>query len=338
MIIVMESTATKDDIQAVVDKIKGMGLDVHLSSGKERTIIGVIGDEAEVRTKPLSIYKGVEKVMAILQPFKLVSTEFKKERSIIDVDGVRFGGNLIPIIAGPCSVETEEGLLDVAYKVKAAGASLIRGGAFKPRTSPYSFQGLGEEGLKILKRVKQKTGLRVVTELMDTRDLEMMLPYADMLQIGTRNMQNFNLLKEVGKVNKPILLKRGMSATIKEFLMSAEYILSQGNHNVILCERGIRTFSDVTRNTADISAIPVVHSLSHLPIIFDPSHAVGIWKYISPISLAAIAAGADGLIIEVHSNPKEAISDGEQSLKPETFKSLMRDIKPIARALGRTLE
>jgi len=276
--------------------------------------------------------------MPILKPYKLVSRDFKKEDSIIDLGGgVKIGGKEIIVTAGPCSVEKEGLLIDIAKKVKASGAKILRGGAFKPRTSPYSFQGLGEEGLKILKKAKDETGLLIITELMDIRNLKLVEKYTDIIQIGARNMQNFDLLKEVGRSKKPVLLKRGMSNTIMEFLMSAEYILSEGNFKVILCERGIRTFEDTTRFTLDISAVPVVKSLSHLPCIVDPSHATGKWGLVEPCSKAAIAAGSDGLIIEVHPNPEEAFSDGAQSLYPEKFDKLMRGAREVAKAVGRTI-
>ena len=276
--------------------------------------------------------------MPILQPFKLVSREFKKEDTIIEFEnGVKIGGKKIHVMAGPCAIESKELLIQIAEDVKAAGASFIRGGAFKPRTSPYTFQGLGEEGLKYLSDAKNKTGLLVITEVMDPRDIELILPYTDIIQIGTRNMQNFRLLTEVGGYDKPVLLKRGLAATIKEFLMSAEYIMAKGNTKVMLCERGIRTFETYTRNTLDLSAIPVIKKLSHLPVIVDPSHAVGKWDLVAPMAKAAVAAGADGLIIEVHPNPEEAFSDGEQSLKPKAFKELMKELKVIAKAVGREL-
>ncbi|OGW51312.1 MAG: 3-deoxy-7-phosphoheptulonate synthase [Nitrospirae bacterium RBG_19FT_COMBO_42_15] len=338
MIIVLKPDATEEQINHIVEKLKGFGLQIHMSKGEERTIIGAIGDERVLANKPLEIFPGVEKVMPILQPFKLVSREFKKEDTIIEFEnGVKIGGKRIHVMAGPCAVESKELLIQIAEDVKASGASFIRGGAFKPRTSPYTFQGLGEEGLKYLSEAKKKTGLLVITEVMDPRDIELILPYTDIIQIGTRNMQNFRLLTEVGGYDKPVLLKRGLSATIKEFLMSAEYIMAKGNTKVMLCERGIRTFETYTRNTLDISAIPVIKKLSHLPVIVDPSHGVGKWDLVAPMAKAAVAAGADGLIIEVHPNPEEAFSDGEQSLKPKAFKELMKDLKVIAKAVGREL-
>ena len=337
MIIVLRPDATKKQIDHIIEKVKKLGLKPMVSSGVERTIIGVIGEEDILRVQPLEAFPGVEKVMPILKPYKLVSREFKSEDSVINVDGVKIGGKKLIVMAGPCSVENFEMLLDIGKKVKKAGASILRGGAFKPRSSPYSFQGLGEEGLKFLKDVKKETGLKVITEVMDTRDVWMVEKYADILQVGARNMQNFNLLKEVGLSKKPVLLKRGMSATVKEFLMSAEYVLSAGNFNCILCERGIRTFEDATRFTLDLNAVPLIKQLSHLPVIVDPSHGTGKWDLVSPMAKAAIAAGADGLIIEVHSNPEEAYSDGEQSLLPYRFDSMMKELKAVAKAVNREI-
>ena len=338
MIIVLRPDATKKQLDHLVARIKKLGLKSWVSKGVERTIVGVIGEEDIIRTQPLEVFPGVEKVLSILKPYKLASRDFKKEDSVVDIgSGLKVGGEKVIVMAGPCSIESEELLIDIAKKVKKSGATILRGGAFKPRTSPYSFQGLGLRGLKFLAQAKKETGLKIVTELMDVRDLELLLKYTDIIQIGARNMQNFNLLKEVGKTKKPVLLKRGMSSTVKEFLMSAEYILSEGNFNVILCERGIRTFEDATRFTMDVSAIPLIKSLSHLPIIADPSHATGKWGLVSPVAKAAVAAGADGLIIEVHPNPEEALSDGEQSLLPETFDKLMKELKKVAEAVGRTI-
>ena len=338
MIIVFKKDATEDQIQHVIDRIHNLGLKTMVSKGTERTIIGVIGPEEVARLQPFEVFKGVEKVMPVLSPYKLVSKEFKEEDSLIKInDKVVFGGEKIVVIAGPCSVESEKQLFEVAKRVKDAGASVLRGGAFKPRTSPYSFQGLGEDGLKMLKEASLRFNLPTVSEVMDSRDIPLVAKYVDILQIGARNMQNFNLLKEVGQTQKPVILKRGLSATIKELLMSAEYILSGGNFNVILCERGIRTFEDYTRNTLDLSAVPVVKNLSHLPIIVDPSHATGRWNLVSPLSKASIASGADGLLIEVHPNPEEALSDGPQQLKPEKFESLMRELRKLAKDLGKSL-
>jgi 3-deoxy-7-phosphoheptulonate synthase len=337
MIIVLKRGATEEQINHILEKIESLGLKHMVSQGVERTIIGVIGEEDILRVQPLEVYPGVEKVMPILAPYKLVSREFKQENSTIDVKGVKIGGEKIVVMAGPCSVENQQLLLKIAKDVKRAGAAILRGGAFKPRTSPYSFQGLGEEGLKYLANAREETGLKIVTELMDTKDLALVEKYADIIQIGARNMQNFNLLKEVGRSKKPILLKRGISSTIKELLMSAEYILSGGNFNVILCERGIRTFEDSTRFTLDISAIPVIKSLSHLPVVVDPSHATGKWGLVSAVAKAAVAAGCDGLLIEVHPRPEEALSDGAQSLLPEKFTELMEELAKIAQAVGRKL-
>jgi 3-deoxy-7-phosphoheptulonate synthase len=338
MIIVLRPDATKKQLDHLVVKIKKMGLKPWISKGVERTIVGVIGEEDIIRAKPLEVFPGVEKVLSILKPYKLASRDFRKESSVIDIGGgVTVGGNKIVVMAGPCSVENKKLLIDIARKVKRSGATVLRGGAFKPRTSPYAFQGLGEKGLKFLAEARDETGLKVVTELMDVRDTAMVCKYADIIQIGARNMQNFNLLREVGKTRKPVLLKRGMSNTIKEFLMSAEYILSEGNFKVILCERGIRTFEDSTRFTMDVSAVPVVKSLSHLPIIVDPSHATGRWGLVGSAAKAAVAGGADGLIVEVHPNPEEAMSDGEQSLYPENFEKLMVELRRVASAVDREL-
>jgi len=339
MIIVLRPDATEDQINHIIEKVQKLGLKPHVSRGVERTIIGVIGPEDILQVTPLEVFPGVEKVMPVLAPYKLVSREFKSEDSIIDVGkGVQVGGKKISIMAGPCAVEDIDTLYEIAGEIKKAGAAILRGGAFKPRTSPYSFQGLGEEGLKMLNKVGGELGLVTVSEVMDPRDVELVAKYIDIMQIGARNMQNFNLLKEVGMTKKPILLKRGMSSTIKELLMSAEYILAAGNFNVILCERGIRTFEDYTRNTLDVSAVPSVKQLSHLPIIVDPSHAAGKWGLVASLSKAAVAAGADGLIIEVHSHPEDAVSDGAQSLLPSNFASLMKELSPIAKAVGREIQ
>lgn len=337
MIIVLRSDATESQIKHIVEKVKSLGLKPMISKGIERTIIGVIGEEDIIRIQPLEIFPGVEKVMPILAPYKLVSREFKPENSVINVSGVKVGGKKIVVMAGPCSVENRELLIQIAKSVKRSGASILRGGAFKPRTSPYSFQGLGEEGLRYLKEAREKTGLPIITEVMDIRELPLIERYADVLQIGARNMQNFDLLKEVGLSKKPALLKRGMSSTIKELLMSAEYILSNGNFNVILCERGIRTFEDETRFTLDLSAIPVLKKRTHLPVIIDPSHGTGQWGYVPPMAKAAVAAGADGLLIEVHPKPEEALSDGLQSLLPDNFDKLMKELKAIAKVVGREI-
>ncbi len=337
MIIVLRPNATEKQINHIVEKVKKLGLKPMISKGTERTIIGVIGEEDILRVQPLEVFPGVEKVMPVLAPYKLVSNDFKPEKTVVDVGGVKIGGKKIAVIAGPCSIENQTMLLKIAKAVKKAGAAILRGGAFKPRSSPYSFQGLGEKGLRMLHEVSKEVGMPTVTELMDVRDLDLVERYTDMIQIGARNMQNFNLLKEIGLSKKPILLKRGMMSTVEEWLMSAEYILANGNFNVILCERGIRTFEKATRFTFDVSAIPVVKRVSHLPIIADPSHAAGQWGLVAPISAAAIAAGADGLIVEVHINPEEALSDGAQSLVPENFDTLMQDVGKIAKAVGRSV-
>lgn len=338
MIIVLKPNVTKKQFDHVIERIKALGLKPMVSKGTERTIIGVIGPEDALRTQPLEVIAGVEKVMPVLKPYKLVSREFKPEATIVDVGGgVKIGGKELVVMAGPCSVENKQMLLETARAVKHSGAVILRGGAFKPRTSPYSFQGLGEQGLKLLRDVAKTTGMRVVTELLDIRDIPQVEEYADIIQIGARNMQNFELLKEVGQCRKPILLKRGLSATISEFLLAAEYILSQGNFNVIFCERGIRTFETATRFTLDLNAIPVIKKLSHLPVVVDPSHGTGEWDYVSPMAKAAVAAGADGLIIEVHPNPEVALSDGPQSLLPKTFAEMMKDLRKVAAAVGRSL-
>jgi 3-deoxy-7-phosphoheptulonate synthase len=338
MIIVLKKGTKQEDIDNLLDKVKSLGLKPMVSQGQERTIVGVIGPEDVIRLQPLEAYPGVDKVMPVLAPYKLVSREFKQENSVVKIKGsVEIGSKKVMVVAGPCSIETKDQLYQVAEKIKKAGGSLLRGGAFKPRTSPYSFQGLGQEGLKILKGASEKFDIPTVTEVMDTKDVELVARYADVLQIGARNMQNFNLLKEVGQTKKPIILKRGLSATVKELLMSAEYILSEGNFNVILCERGIRTFSEFTRNTLDISAIPVIKMHSHLPVIVDPSHAAGKWGLVNPLSKAAVAAGADGLLVEVHPNPKEALSDGPQQLLPDNFDILIKETRQVAEAVGREL-
>ena len=337
MIIVLKPNVTEQEIKHIVEKIEKLGLKPWISKGVEKSIIGVIGEEDVIRAQPLEAFPGVEKVLSILKPFKLVSREFKPDDTIIDVKGVKIGGKQIIVMAGPCAVEKKDLLLEIAREVKKAGAKILRGGAFKPRTSPYSFQGLGEEGLKYLREAAEQTGLLVLTEVMDTRDVSLVEKYTDIFQIGARNMQNFNLLKEVGQSKKPVLLKRGMSSTVKELLMSAEYIASNGNLNIILCERGIRTFTEYTRNTFDIIAVPLVKELSHLPIIVDPSHATGKWGLVRPACKAAVAIGADGLLIEVHPSPEDALSDGVQSIIPERFDALMRELKVVAKAVGREI-
>jgi 3-deoxy-7-phosphoheptulonate synthase len=337
-IIVLKPEITDEQIEKLVKKLEAKGLKPHISKGTERTIIGVIGDTSKVTEDEENAIRAipwVEDVVRILKPYKLASRDFKKANTVIQVDELQIGGKKVHVAAGPCAVENRVTLLDIAEKIKAAGATFLRGGAFKPRTSPYSFQGLGIEGLKYLKEAKERTGLPVISEIMDPRDIDVMIDYVDILQIGTRNMQNFKLLMEVGSVDKPVLLKRGMSATIKELLMAAEYILSRGNEKVILCERGIRTFETATRNTLDLSAVPLLKSLSHLPVAVDPSHGVGKRDLVEPMAVAAVAAGADMLLIEVHTNPEEALSDGEQSLTPEQFKDMMEKISAVAKAVGR---
>ena len=337
MIVVLRPGLAEDEIQKVVERIESFGLRAHVSVGKERTIIGAIGDERLLVDQTLESFPGVEKVLPILKPYKLVSREFQKTDTVIDVNGKKIGGKRVHIMAGPCSVESREQVLETAIPVKEAGATFLRGGAFKPRTSPYSFQGLGEEGLGHLARARDLTGLPVITEVLDPRDLELVARYTDILQIGARNMQNFKLLTEVGRLKKPVMLKRGISATIQEFLLSAEYIASEGNRQIILCERGIRSYETETRNTLDLSAVPVLKRLSHLPVFVDPSHGTGRWDLVAPMALAGVAAGADGLLIEVHPHPEVALSDGPQSLKPDKFAALMRDLKRVAEAIGREI-
>jgi len=337
MIIVLKPDATQEQIEHIIQDIEKLELRPHVSKGEERTIIGVIGPEDAIRSLPVEAYPGVENVIPILKPFKLVGREFKPKDSVVNVGGVAIGGGTFTIAAGPCSVESREMTLRIAEAVHALGAKIMRGGAFKPRTSPYSFQGLGEEGLKYLAEARDRTGMPIVTELMDPRHVPLFEQYADLVQIGARNMANFPLLREAGKMDKPVLLKRGMMSTIKEFLLSAEYICSEGNMNVVLCERGIRTFETETRNTLDISAVPVIKQLSHLPVFVDPSHAAGRDDIIEPLSLAAVAAGADGIIVEVHPEPEHAKSDGEQALLPEQFAEMVRAIGAVAQAVGKTL-
>ena len=336
MIIVLKPEATPAELDHLTETLKSKGLSVNISRGKERTVVGAIGDERILADMPLAVFPGVESVHKILQPFKLVSREFKKSDTVITFpNGVTIGGPEIQVMAGPCAVESEEQLLYVAERVKKAGAKILRGGAFKPRTSPYTFQGLGEEGLVHLSKAREKTGLLVITELMDPRDLPAMMEHTDIIQIGARNMQNFRLLFDVGEVNKPVLLKRGLSATIKEFLMAAEYIASRGNQEIILCERGIRTFETMTRNTLDLNAVPVLKSLTHLPVLVDPSHGTGRWDLVTPMARAGVAAGCDALMVEVHNNPEEAFSDGEESLIPDKFDRLMGEVRKVAAAVGR---
>jgi len=337
MVIVMKAKAKKEELEEVVMKIENLGYKPHIIYGVERNVIGAVGDErGKAKLQSLEVLPGVEKVFPILKPYKLASRDIKQENTVVVVDDkVEIGGNRIVVIAGPCSVESEEQIIESAFIVKESGADILRGGAFKPRTSPYSFQGLEKEGLILLAKAREKVGLPIVTEIMNPKDVDLVAEYSDIMQVGARNVQNFALLKKLGKCNKPILLKRGMSTNIEEFLMSAEYILSEGNKDVILCERGIRTFETATRNTLDLSCIPVLKEKTHLPIIVDPSHATGHWLYVAPMSYAAIAAGADGLMIEVHPNPEEAESDGIQSLKPHKFDVLMKNLRGFIRVAGR---
>lgn len=335
MIIVMTARATEAQIDHVQEKLEQWGFGTHFSKGIERTIIGAIGPKRPGILESIEAMGGVEKVVPILQPFKLASREFKKEATLVSVGDVIFGGTKLVIIAGPCAVENEGQMMETARMVKKAGASMLRGGAFKPRTSPYAFQGLEEEGLKILKTVREEVGIPFVTEVVNPGDVDLIARYADMFQIGARNMQNFTLLKEVGKTNKPVILKRGLAATIEEWLMAAEYILSEGNFQVVLCERGIRTYETSTRNTLDLSAIPSIQRLSHLPVLADPSHGTGKRHLVVPLSKAAVAVGADGLLIEVHPDPESALSDGPQSLNFKEFEALLTEINPVATAVRR---
>lgn len=335
MIIVLKPHTTKDDVSRVENMVKKRGLDTHIVQGKEMTVIGCIGDTAKVDSKVFEIDSAVDKVMHVQEPYKLANRAFHPEDSIINVSGVKVGGDNLAMIAGPCSVESYEQVLEIARAAKASGANLLRGGAFKPRTSPYSFQGLGLEGLDILTAVKEETGLPIVTELMSDKYLDVFNEKVDLIQIGARNMQNFDLLKELGQLDRPILLKRGLNATYEEWIMSAEYIMANGNPNVILCERGIRTFETYTRNTLDLQAIPVIKKLTHLPIIIDPSHAGGKWWLVEPMAKASIAAGCDGLMIEVHNNPEKALCDGPQSLRPEKYEELLKQINKIADVVGK---
>ncbi|MGI6611325.1 MAG: 3-deoxy-7-phosphoheptulonate synthase [Limnochordia bacterium] len=337
MVVVMQKAATRDELDAVIQRLQDFGFVTHISHGVERTIIGAIGEKTADKLERLEAMPAVEKIVPILQPFKLAGREFQPETSQVRVGNVLFGGTTIPVIAGPCAVESEEQLLRTADRVKEAGASMLRGGAFKPRTSPYTFQGLEEEGLRLLAEARRRTSLPVVTEVVNPRDVERVVQYADMVQIGARNMQNFTLLKEVGISGRPVLVKRGLSATVEEWLMAAEYIISAGNDDVVLCERGIRTYETQTRNTLDISAVVAIHELSHLPVVVDPSHGTGKWRYVTPMALAAVAAGADGLMVEVHFRPEEALSDGPQSLRPDVFAQMMALLVPVATAVGRDL-
>lgn len=337
MIIVMSQGATNAQIDNVQNKLYEHGFKTHPIIGQIKTVIGAIGDKRNLNTQAILSMPGVELIVPIMKPFKLAGRELKPIPTIIKIGDVEIGGDEIIVIAGPCAIENEEMFIQTAEDVKKAGAKILRGGAYKPRTSPYSFHGLEEDGLKIMAAAREATGIKIITEVIDTRDVELVSSYVDVIQIGARNMQNFRLLQEAGMSNKPVLLKRGLAATIEEWLMAAEYILSEGNPNVILCERGIRTYETSTRNTIDMSAIPVVKELSHLPIVVDPSHAAGTWKYVNALSKGAIATGADGLIIEVHPEPETALSDGPQSLKPLKFMELMKELKPIALAVGRNM-
>ena len=339
MIVAMQESATEDQIQGVIDHLVTLGFEVHRSTGARQTVLGAVGARADVDIRNFEMLPGVQEVHRISSPYKLAGRSFRPEGTIVRLrDGVEIGGKEVVVMAGPCSVESKEQILLVAQQVADAGARLLRGGAFKPRSSPYSFQGMGEEGLRLMREAAEKTGLLVVSEVMEISQIPLMQPYIDIFQVGARNMQNFNLLRELGKVRKPVLLKRGIAATIEELLLSAEYIMAGGNYEVILCERGIRTFETYTRNTMDISAIPIIHKLSHLPMTADPSHGTGRRDKVAPMARAAVAAGADALLIEVHSNPDKALSDGAQSLFPEQFVTLMKEIRLIAPAVGRTLQ
>lgn len=337
MIIVLKPETTPEQVEHLLARVKELELIPHVSKGTERTIIGVIGDESKLRAEPLQAIPGVERVIPVLKPFKLASREKHREETVIDIKGVKVGGGNLMIIAGPCAIESEEVLVEIAQRVRAAGANILRGGAFKPRTSPYSFQGLGEEGLQILRAVGDRFGMPVVTEVMDPRQVPLVEQYADIFQIGARNMQNFNLLSEVGQTRKPVLLKRGMGSTVKDLIMSAEYVLSKGNQEVILCERGVRSFEESTRNMLDLSAVPNVKGQCHLPIIVDPSHATGRPDLIPAMARAAIASGADGVHIEVHSCPEKALSDGPQALLPDQFDDVMAQLKRIAEVMGQKI-
>ena len=337
MIIILKKGATSKQVQHVENKIKEMGLKPHTSIGVERAIIGAIGDESLLKPEQLNALNYVEKVHPVMKQYRLVSREFRKENTIIKIGNTQIGTKEISLMAGPCSIESKEQILETAIKVKKAGAKILRGGAFKPRTSPHKFQGMGETGLNYLAEAGEETKMPIVTEVMDTRDVKLVTQYADILQIGTRNMQNYPLLKEVGKTNKPVLLKRGMCAGFNEFLLAAEYIMAEGNEKIILCERGIRTFVKYSRNTLDLSIVPMIKNESHLPIIVDPSHGTGRTDLVTPMSKAALAAGADGLMIEVHPNPEQAISDADQTLNPVEFQELVKTLTPIAKTLGRRI-
>ena len=336
MIIVMKTTASKEDVEKVSGSVEKLGLRVNVVNGATQSVIGIIGDTTKVDPESIEVDPAVEKVMHVSEPYKLANRAFHPEDSVIDVGGVKIGGGHLAVIAGPCSVESKEQVIEIAKAAKAAGANLLRGGAFKPRTSPYAFQGMGSAGLDILVAAKEATGLPIVSELMDAEYLDEFIEKVDLIQIGARNMQNFDLLKKVGKATKkPILLKRGLSATFQEWIMSAEYIMASGNPNVILCERGVRTFESYTRNTLDLQAVPVIKELTHLPIIIDPSHAGGKWWLVNPMAKAAVAAGCDGLMIEVHNSPETALCDGPQSLKPKKYTELIEEIKEIGKIVGK---
>jgi 3-deoxy-7-phosphoheptulonate synthase len=337
MIVVLETGTAEKQIEEIIRVLHDHGFDVHRSTGVQHTVLGAIGVHPEFDHRQIELLDGVAEVVRVTDPFKLASRAFKREGSVFDVSGVKIGGPEVIVIAGPCSVETEEQVFKIAKNVKDSGAKILRGGAFKPRTSPYSFQGLGEEGLKLLRSAADEYGLKVITEVMDKSQIDLVEKYADILQIGARNMQNYMFLKDLGKASKPIMLKRGIAATIEEWLMSAEYILAGGNEKVILCERGIRTFETATRNTMDISAIPVIKKKSHLPIFADPSHGVGIRDKVIPMARASVAAGADGIMVEVHHDPDHALSDGAQSLYPSQFEQLMKEVRMIAQAINRNI-
>jgi 3-deoxy-7-phosphoheptulonate synthase len=337
MIIVTRPDATEEQIEHIVDRIRSWGLKTEVSRGEMRVVIGVIGPEDKIREKPLGAFPGVESVTPVLKPYKLVAYEFRRTNSHIQIGNVTVGGKEVVVMAGPCSVESEEQITVIAKAVRKSGAKILRGGAFKPRTSPYSFQGLGKIGLQFLAEARRATGMPIITEVMDTKDLELVCEYADCLQIGARNMQNFSLLREVGRTNLPVMLKRGMSATVKDLLMSAEYILSEGNFNVLLCERGIRTFENMTRNTLDLNAVPVLKAETHLPVVVDPTHGIGVREFVPAMALAAVAAGADSIMIEVHNAPEQAKSDGEQALLPDDFEDLVTRVRSVAIAVGREL-
>ncbi len=338
MVVVMQEGATEEEVQSVISRLMGMGFDIHRSTGARQTVLGAVGAKVDFDTRDIELLDGVDEVLRISAPYKLASRHFRPEGTIVKLPrGVAIGGDEVIVMAGPCSVESPEQIDAVAASVSASGARILRGGAFKPRSSPYSFQGIGQEGLKYLRQAGDKYNLCVVSEVMDHVQIPQMMDYVDMFQVGARNMQNFNLLKELGKVSKPVLLKRGIAATIEELLLSAEYIMAGGNYNVVLCERGIRTFDSYLRNTLDIAAIPVIKKLSHLPIVVDPSHGTGRRDKVAPMARAAVAAGADGLLIEVHNDPEKALSDGAQSLFPEQFQQLMKELRVIAPAVGRKI-